>query len=139
MNSRSAVFSAWILAALYAVFIFTLSSFSEPLLFIGPPEKYPPDWLFHSVEYAFFGMILARAFGISWPERGKIWVWCAAVFLGAFYAVTDEWHQSFVPRRVPDVRDFWFDVLGLSLGAAVIIFMLNAKGKRENNARDKRI
>lgn len=84
-------------------------------------------------------MILARAFRISAPRKGGFWVWGAAVALGAIYAATDEWHQSFVPRRVPDIRDFWFDVFGLSLGALAIIFILNRKGKRQDNARDQRI
>lgn len=36
-----------------------------------------------------------------------------AVFLSVFYAVSDEWHQSFVPGRQPRVRDILIDTFGV--------------------------
>ena len=36
------------------------------------------------------------------------------------YAITDEWHQSFVPGREGALRDFGFDALGGFLGLVAI-------------------
>ena len=35
------------------------------------------------------------------------------------YGASDEWHQSFVPLRDSNIRDWVTDVLGGSVGAAI--------------------
>lgn len=42
-------------------------------------------------------------------------------FAGAvLYGVTDEWHQSFVPGRQPDILDIATDAIGAATGLFVI-------------------
>lgn len=42
------------------------------------------------------------------------------VFLCLLYGLTDEYHQSFVPSRTPELSDIANDIIGAALGAAVI-------------------
>jgi hypothetical protein len=62
--------------------------------------------LAHAAEYAVLGALVARALG-SW--RG-------AVLLGVAYAVSDEWHQSYVEGRQGTVRDVVVDAAGIAVG-----------------------
>jgi len=39
------------------------------------------------------------------------------IFVGIFYGIGDEWHQSFVPGRFATVYDVIFDSLGVVLAA----------------------
>ena len=59
------------------------------------------------VGYAFLALSYWRAIGF---RRDKWWLaWCLAML----YAVTDEFHQSFVPGRYPSTWDVLvFDNLG---------------------------
>jgi VanZ family protein len=73
------------------------------------------DKLEHLGVYALLGALVFRAFrAYGMPARR------AAVFafvVGAFYGVSDEFHQSFVPQRTADVFDALADGTGASLGA----------------------
>jgi VanZ family protein len=53
-----------------------------------------------------------------------------AWLLTAFYAGTDEWHQSFVPSRTSSIYDVMID----SVGALVFLFCLFLWKKRKNQA-----
>jgi len=77
----------------------------------------------HLAEYATLGVVLFRALGSTYrgllrDERWKI----AALALGiaALYAVSDEFHQSFVPSRHPSASDVLIDTCGAFLGIAII-------------------
>ncbi len=43
---------------------------------------------------------------------------------GALFAVSDEFHQSFVPGREVSLRDLLFDFLGLTMGLVLLLFLL---------------
>jgi len=69
------------------------------------------DWG-HFVAY----FILALTF--AWGITGKRLTWgmkAAVVLLCLLYGVTDEFHQSFVPGRTPDVKDLRNDGIGAVL------------------------
>jgi len=69
----------------------------------------------HLAEYAIFGLLLFRA--IRAGREGWSWRWAlAAIVVAALYAVTDEWHQSFVPSRTPSGWDVLIDATGATLG-----------------------
>lgn len=45
----------------------------------------------------------------------------AIAFTGAvLYGVSDEWHQSFVPGRTPDIMDVLTDAIGAAVGLVLI-------------------
>jgi len=74
----------------------------------------------HVTEYAILAILLWRALGDSKAFKRRIWilfalVWCAC----AMFAASDEFHQSFMPSRMPSVDDVMIDVCGALLGLAI--------------------
>lgn len=133
-----ACFKYWLPPLVWMALIFSASadraSFSRTSRLIGPVVRWLfPHWteeqvdltvlvvrkLAHFVEYAVLGGLLYRAFwrtcqsGSRLPERR----WAAyALALVALYAVTDEWHQAFVPGRHSSLFDVLVDVSGGAAG-----------------------
>jgi VanZ family protein len=105
--------------------IFYLSSQSQPELF-----REAPDYLLHFAAYFVLAVLAVRAFarGLLAPVDPR------SVFLGLsvsiVYALSDEWHQSFVSGRTAS----WWDVLADGLGilaawVALAIFWHRMKTK----------
>jgi VanZ family protein len=87
--------------------IFVASSLPDP-----PKPTELPDPSLHALGYFVLCALLIRACaGGAWrgvtPARLAI-AWAIAVF----YGVSDEWHQSFVPGRTPDLYDVFADAIG---------------------------
>lgn len=71
----------------------------------------------HFVVYAVLGALYLWAL----PRRERMWPTAfAAVALASLYGITDEFHQSFVPGRMPDPADWLVDTAG-ALTAVLII------------------
>jgi len=62
------------------------------------------------------GLSLATLWAIAGPPRRRLWL---TGVLCVLFAATDEWHQKFVPGRIPALDDFAIDVLGIALGLAI--------------------
>jgi hypothetical protein len=114
---------AWYLALLYAGIIYLLSSARAPIPFIDI-RKYPPDWILHGVEYAFFGILLIRACALTWERRSALFLISLSLFIGVLYGISDEWHQSFVPGREAAFHDLVADTAGVFAGAVFWNFFL---------------
>lgn len=102
-----------------------------PLLWMGvifalshqPTLPYPEDLdamvvstLGHVTVYA----VLAALVWWALPGVPGGWRSALAVAIAALYGVTDEWHQSFVPGRSPDVRDLLADTIGAVIAVLLI-------------------
>jgi VanZ family protein len=48
--------------------------------------------------------------------------------LAVLYGISDEWHQSFVPGRVPDVFDLLTDGIGAAVGLLLIWWVTQRLG-----------
>ncbi len=108
--------TSWGTVALWAAVLFLLSSMSDP----GPGSIEVNDKLVHFVLYAVLGVTLshARTSGRSDDRaegHGMIAHWIM-ISAGVAYGASDEWHQSFVPGRDPDVRDLLADSVGVVAG-----------------------
>jgi VanZ family protein len=106
----------WLPPFLCAGFIFFLSSLSG--------KKYPytffsADKLFHVVEYAILGYLVARAFGYG-LHKSKI-LFVRSFVVCVLYGISDELHQWFVPYRVVSVMDLLADIAGSVLGIGIYI------------------
>lgn len=93
--------------------IFTASSVPASEM----PDVFPlgVDKIVHLAAYAVLGFALIRAFlGVTSINLAK----CAvlSIIIGSLFAVSDEWHQSFVPGRIMDKMDLLADFLGLNIG-----------------------
>lgn len=53
-----------------------------------------------------------------------------ALFLSLIYAISDEFHQSFVPMRSPSLEDIFIDLTGISFSILISIF-ISKKSMRE--------
>jgi VanZ family protein len=75
----------------------------------------------HFIEYGILALLLWRARRRSVESIEHPWRWSkAGVALGAtvLFAITDEWHQSFVPSREGSLRDVLIDSAGAAAALA---------------------
>ncbi|MBR5994811.1 MAG: VanZ family protein [Lachnospiraceae bacterium] len=80
----------------------------------------------HFTEYAILGMTVVYAFGERLKKAARIIP--VALAICAFYAATDEFHQTFVDMRVGSVSDVLLDSVGALTG--IVIFLLITRKKR---------
>jgi len=99
----------WLPVIIYAILIFCVSGV--------PGEEIPfyfsyQDVVAHILEYALLAVLVSRALKAYYPamklRRRIFWT----VMLVVAYAVSDEFHQGFVPHRDPSLIDVGYDSLG---------------------------
>lgn len=98
----------WVPAVGWMAVIYQLSALPGSDL----PGRY--STLAHFVSYAVLGALVLLALGSRRPAGERVAI---AVVVASLYAMTDEFHQSFVPMRTPDVADWGIDTLGAWFGA----------------------
>ena len=98
----------------YAGLIYWLSAQSH----LPVPSRFPSFSTYaHFVEYFGFGILVARGLaGYGVPLQRAVWL---GALVCSFYGATDEYHQRYTPRRVPDVYDWVADTLGAGAGCSV--------------------
>lgn len=74
----------------------------------------------HFSIYALFGFCLTGVF----HHQRRVPAVPAAILSAALYAMTDEFHQSFVPGRGPQITDVLLDTSGATLGALLMGLLL---------------
>jgi VanZ family protein len=103
----------WLMIAGWMALIFFLSS--QPQL-PSPPDPWA-DLIFkkgaHFTVYAVLAVLFRRALP---PSRR---IWALSWVLTVLYAASDEWHQSFVPGRHPQVTDVLIDACGAATGLLI--------------------
>jgi len=87
----------------------------------------------HFVGYFILSVLLFRAwratlaFPSLWAAR-----WAGiALFMSAFVASLDEWHQSYIPSRTGAVSDVILDSTAALVAQIVIFLFLNARKSRK--------
>jgi VanZ family protein len=116
----------WSLAVLMMAVIFILSSRSSNELPAFGNWDYFVKKGGHAVGYGLLALAYWRGLGL---ERGKKWL---AWGLAICYAITDEFHQHFVPGRHPSPVDvLLFDNLGAILGLALWEWRQRGIGQRQ--------
>lgn len=108
------------LAILWMAMIFFLSS--QPV--IATMMTFPgEDKLFHAAVYGLLGIFFLGAFRQG-DQGYRPYILFLAVLLAVLYGITDEWHQSYVPGRTPDVTDVIADGIGATLGVFLASWIL---------------
>lgn len=103
---------------IWGTLIFVFSS--QPTL--PSPNLLLADFLLkksaHIFVYAVLYLLVWRALFLLTDRRSPLdkRVWLGALLICFFYALSDEWHQSWTPTRTATWRDVSFDSLGI-LGA----------------------
>ena len=114
---------AWAATLAYAALIFWLSSQPNPLPALT--ERFW-DKAIHFAEYGALGALLLVALRESRvaPLRAAV----LAALVASLYGASDEVHQSFVPERDADVRDWLADTIGGAAGAGLAALALRVAG-----------
>ena len=100
---------AWGPAAGWAIVLFVLSALPH----LGRAPSFPfSDKVAHMILYAVLGATLAW----GWSRSPRLVPHLMVLAVGALYGLSDEWHQMYVPGRVPDLADWLADVVGLFVG-----------------------
>ena len=81
----------------------------------------------HVTEYAILALLLWRGLrgtvwrmAVEWPWRCAVVAWGGAVL----FAVSDEWHQAFVPGRQGSPWDVLIDSIGAAAGLGMLWWFL---------------
>lgn len=87
----------------------------------------------HAIGYALLATLILRALArAEWANvRGAV-LWRAVIFSSA-YGITDEFHQSFVPNRTPDVMDWLADTAGAAFAVLLVMRIAIARRRRGRN------
>lgn len=104
----------------FSLFIFTMSSLSEPPV---------PDFGFsmgdkinHFGAFAIMAVLAVRAASAFGPSRRLATLLCISILYCVVYGASDEFHQSFVPQRSSDITDLAADIFG-AISAAWFIYV----------------
>lgn len=115
----------WIAALVWMAVIFYFSSKPASAVL-----KLLPDYVFHFIEYAILAWLLFEA----WLNLGKQWslkkVSFITFFIVVWYAVTDEFHQVFVPTRDASLSDLVADWLAALVIISVAVIYTRKKSKK---------
>jgi VanZ family protein len=91
----------------------------------------------HFSEYALLALLAARAFRTSHEERLRRLWWLAACALVACVALTDEYHQSFLPSRTGTIYDSLLDMTGGAVAlACASLYLSRRRRKARGEQRD---
>lgn len=111
------VLQYWGPVLVYAGLIFFGSSLSSPPETISSVLQKFSDKVLHFCEYAVLGGLLYRACRHASGEWLSRLALPAAALGAAFYGLSDETHQLFVPFREADLLDVLADTVGGTVGA----------------------
>ena len=79
------------------------------------------DKIIHAISYFLLGLsyfnVTTRGLIQTTPTR-VILAWVG----GVMFAASDEWHQSYVPGRTPDILDLLADAGGITLAVGVCLW-----------------
>ncbi|NQT95799.1 MAG: VanZ family protein [Candidatus Omnitrophica bacterium] len=113
-------FKYWFPVIAYCALIFIFSSMPKP------PEVIPlfphADKVLHFIEYTILGFLVIRALAFSNKDQKALNLRVMAITLAVLYALSDEFHQSFVPNRHADILDLISDSLGAFIGQMFLKF-----------------
>ncbi len=89
----------------------------------------------HFSEYAIGGVLFILLFyTYTWSNKKRILI---SILLGIWYAITDEFHQTFIPERHGSIIDILIDSLGVITGIIIVLIIIKisilVKNKKQNN------
>jgi VanZ family protein len=114
----------WMAVAFWMGVIFALSAIPSLASPFSPFYDFMLRKLAHVTIYAVLTIFLFRAFRLHVVSSSHAWL--LAGLVAGLYAISDEWHQTFVPGREGTVRDVAIDGLGV-MGACMLSSLMRVK------------
>jgi len=115
---------SWLITIIIAITIFYISTLQFPP---GPPGKFSLKApLYHF--FAFFFLATFLNISIVKGKYKKLIV--LALILTILYAISDEFHQLFVPNRAASLNDIFLDSFGALTATLIYTIRLNSKTSR---------
>jgi VanZ family protein len=103
----------WFPLLVYSGMIFYVSAIPS----LETPSSLPhADKIFHAGVYFIYGLLASRAFAGTFPLSASNILARNAFLLMMCYAISDEFHQAFVPGRTASIGDIIADIGGGILG-----------------------
>ncbi len=127
MPKRS-IFLRWLPAVVLMTAIAYLSHQSDPRQLLAPLSGITrfgtmlprmPDYVAHFVEYFALTMAISSALRhrrYDHPRRSLVW----PLLIVMAFAISDELHQAFIPKRSPQLSDLAVDMLGAVCALSLI-------------------
>lgn len=123
----------WLPLIAYCLLIFLQSSSDNP---VDLPPIANVDKVLHAGAYGLLGILFYRAYRSRWPSASGWTMANASLLSAAFYGLTDEIHQYFVPGRSADPWDWLADTVGAMLGVAAYHALLHLQSRRAASWRN---
>jgi VanZ family protein len=130
----------WLAVILWMGLIFFVSAIPS----IGTPLEPVYDFTFkklaHATEYGILTALVFNAVRIHIRYKGR--ALRTAVLIAILYAVSDEWHQTFVPGREGTLRDVAIDAVsavGVSIWLRSRSKGFHRRGRKIRQEEDKRV
>jgi VanZ family protein len=117
----------WLPVTIWAGIIFYLSNI--PGLGTNLEYDYPLRKIAHIAEYFIFTLFLWWALKNSFNIK-TTGLLIYPAFLSFLYAVSDEWHQTFVPTRSGSIKDVLIDAIGIIIFCVVIKIFAGMQKKK---------
>jgi VanZ family protein len=86
----------------------------------------------HVIEYGMLTILLLRA--LRRNIAAEKWSWklaCMAACISCLYAMSDEWHQSYVASRGASAGDVLIDTTGALLGVTAFHFFVSRRNRKQ--------
>ncbi|MBI5182202.1 MAG: VanZ family protein [Nitrospirae bacterium] len=123
MNKKLLYWSATIAYALLIFFLSSLSGDKTEKLYLFKHS----DKIIHLLEYAVLCFLLSKTLSSTLKESVRRYTGLIAIVISLLYAISDEFHQSFVPGRSAEVYDVFADGMGAVL-TQIILYIKEVKG-----------
>lgn len=104
---------------LYAILVIFLSHLSNPKSIILISET---DFL-HYPEFAIFSFLLIRLLDHTHSEISIYRKIFFTMFFSLIFAISDEIHQAFIPKRTPELLDLFRDFVGSTSGIIIYVIL----------------
>jgi VanZ family protein len=108
----------WLAVVVWMSLIFVVSSLPSLHVHSTGSVDFLLRKLAHIGEYAVLTALLWWTLRMHTSTKSQAWL--LAVLMTVFYALSDEWHQSWIVGRQGTVRDVGFDTLGMALGYVLV-------------------
>lgn len=99
----------------YMILIYWASARPVPEVLHGAP-----DYLLHFIAYFAMGILMVRAFARGVGKPVSLRLVGFSLFFSLAYALSDEWHQMYVPGRDASFQDVLADGLGICVSLGVL-------------------